>query len=79
VDDIKVAIKEIRKERLTTTWAHEFARNELVLHYSMSKTSCLNITKVYDYYEDDLNYYLVMECSNEADFFEEMLENVNIS
>jgi serine/threonine protein kinase len=77
--NIKVAIKEIRKERLLTPNHHDFARNELAIHYSLSNYSnCTNIVKVMDYFEDKNSYYMAMEYSKEHGYFEELLENVCI-
>ncbi len=74
----KVIIKELRKAKMVNNVMHEFARNELSIHYSLSNyTSNNNIVKVKDYFEDERAYYIVMECSPEPNFFEDILENVN--
>jgi serine/threonine protein kinase len=79
LNGLKVAIKETSKARLSTPIHHEFVKNELAIHYSLSKNcSCENITKVYDYFEDETKYYLIMEYSPEPDYFEDLLENVLI-
>ncbi len=70
----KVAIKELRKDRLNDESMHEMTKNEFSIHHFMSKISN-NIVKVKDYYEDEKAYYLVMEFSEEPDFFEDLLEN----
>ena len=75
-DDSKVAIKQIKKNRMDKSFFHEMARNELAVHYSLSNTKCNNIVKAKNYFEDDYSYYLVMECSPEPNFFEDMLETV---
>jgi serine/threonine protein kinase len=77
LDDSKVAIKQINKGRMERSFSHEMARNELAVHYSLSNnTNCNNIVKAKDYFEDEKAYYLVMECSPEPNYFEDMLENV---
>ena len=75
-DDSKVAIKQIKKNRMNKSFFHEMARNELAVHYSLSNTKCNNIVKAKNYFEDESSYFLVMECSPEPNFFEDMLENV---
>jgi serine/threonine-protein kinase Chk2 len=70
----KVAIKELRKGKLNEEYQHEMAKNELAIHFSLSSISN-NIVKVRDYFEDENAYYLIMEYSEEPDFFEDLLEN----
>ena len=77
-DYSKVAIKQIKKSRMDKNFFHEMARNELAVHYSLSDTKCNNIVKAKNYFEDDSSYFLVMECSPEPNFFEDMLENVKL-
>jgi serine/threonine protein kinase len=78
LNDIKIAVKEIEKDKLRTPLHHEYVRNELAIHYTLSNnTNCENIVKVYGYYEDESKYYLAMELSPEPDYFENLLENVN--
>jgi serine/threonine protein kinase len=75
----KVILKELKKSKLVTNYMHDFARNELAIHYSLSNfTKCDNIVRVKEYFEDDKAYYLVMECSPDPNFFEDLLENVII-
>lgn len=69
------ALKELKKEKFKNPFNNEFARSELIIHYSLSKLSS-NIVNVVDYYEDDKAYYLLMEYCEEANYFEEILENV---
>jgi serine/threonine protein kinase len=76
IENSKVAIKQIKKKRMDKSYLHEMARNELAVHYSLSRTKCNNIVNAKNYFEDDISYYLVMECSPEPNFFEDMLENV---
>jgi len=71
-----VAIKELRKDRLTKNFLAEFAKNELIIHYSLSKLSN-NIVNVIDYFEDEHSYKLAMELCDEPNYFEDILENVN--
>lgn len=53
----------------------EFAKNELIIHYSLSKLSN-NIVNVIDYFEDENSYRLAMEYCEEPNYFEDILENV---
>jgi serine/threonine protein kinase len=71
----KYAGKETLKSRLKSNFLHEFAKNEMALHYSLSKLS-KSIVKVEDYFEDDEKYLMVMEFSYEPNYFEDLLENV---
>ncbi len=74
----RVVIKEIKKNKLVASYMHEFAKNELALHYSLSNyTYCENIVKTIDYFENEMAYYLIMECSPEPNFLDELLETVN--
>ncbi len=69
------AIKEIRKEKLSKSYLHEFAKNEIAIHHSLSKLSN-NIVNVIEYFEDESNYTIAMEYCEEPNYFEEILENV---
>lgn len=69
-----VAIKEVRKEKLKSIFMQEMAKNELTIHSSISKI-CDNIVSVKDYFEDEKAYYLVMEYSEEPNYFEDLLDN----
>ncbi len=70
----KVAIKELKKEKLNESFKREMAMNEMVIHDSLSKLSN-NIVQINNYFEDEKAYYLIMEFSEDANYFEEMLEN----
>lgn len=70
----KVAIKELKKEKLKDDYMMQMIRNELSIHYFLSKVS-KNVVRVKDYAEDEKSYYLAMECSDEPNFFEDLLEN----
>ncbi len=70
-----VAIKELRKDRLTKNFLSEFAKNEMIIHYSLSKLSN-NIVNVIDYFEDENSFKLAMEYCEEPNYFEDILENV---
>lgn len=73
--DKLVAVKELRKDRLNKNFLNEFAKNELTIHYSLSKLSN-NIVDVIDYFEDEKDYILVLEYCEEPNYFEDILENV---
>lgn len=76
-EDKRIVIKELKKSRMIQSYMHEFARNELAIHYSLSNfTNNENIVKVKEYFEDDKNYYMIMEASPDPNFFEDLLENV---
>lgn len=69
------AIKEIKKEKLKKDYLHEFAKNELAIHYSLSKLSN-NIVDAIDYFDDENSYFLAMEYCEEPNYFPDILENV---
>lgn len=71
---IKVAIKELRKDRLKDQIMFGMVKTEFSIHSYLSKISA-NIVEVKDYYEDEKAFYLVMEFSEEPDYFEDLLEN----
>lgn len=73
----KVAIKELKKSKLTQSFQHCFATNEISLHYCLSRISD-NIAKAPNYYESSDAYYLVMELSEDPNYFEDLFENVYI-
>ena len=73
-----VAVKELKKEKFhNKEYLHDFAKNELLIHHSLWKKS-KNIVEVYDYFEDENSYVLLMEYCENATYFEDILENVNI-
>ena len=70
------AVKEIFKNKLRNNFVQEFAKNELCLHYSLSKLS-RSIVKIDNYYEDEERYTMVMEYSYDPEYFVDLLENVS--
>jgi len=72
------AIKEIKKSKLRDRLLHELAKSELSIHYSLSKKSN-NIVNVYDYYETESSYYMIMEYCPNPTYFRYQLENVIIT
>jgi len=73
-----VAVKELRKDRLNKNFLSDFAKNEMTIHYSLSKLSN-NIVNVIDYFEDENSYIMAMEYCDEPKYFEDILENVIIT
>jgi serine/threonine protein kinase len=71
----KVAVKKVRKDRLSKSYLHDFARNEMVIQQSLGRLSN-NIVKVPDYFEDDGAFTMIMEYSDDPCYFEDLLENV---
>lgn len=69
------ALKELRKAKLNENYQHEFARNEIIIHYSMSKLSDL-VVQVPHYFEDSDSYYFVLEYSHLHEYFDYLLEKV---
>jgi serine/threonine protein kinase len=76
-NNILYAIKEIKKGKLKDTFAYQLARNELSVHYSLSKKSNF-IANVPEYFENDNSFYMVMEYCNNPNYFQYRLENVYI-
>lgn len=75
-NNTKIAIKELRKSKLKgKLYLNEFAKNEMAIHYSLSRLSN-NIVKVPAYFENEESYLMVMEYSNQPNYFEDLLENV---
>lgn len=70
-----VAVKEIRKDKLTKSYMHEFAKNEIAIHHSLSKLSN-NIVNIIDYFEDETTYTIAMEYCQNPNYFQDILENV---
>jgi len=68
------AIKEIRKIKLREPLNHELARNELSIHYTLSKKSNY-IVEVPEYFENETAYIMVMEYCNSSNYFSYRLEN----
>ena len=72
---LKQKIEGKKKKLNSQYYKTEFARNELALHFNISKI-CKNVVKAYCYYETDDAFILVMEKSDDPNYFEDMLENV---
>jgi len=70
----KVAIKEVKKEKLKDNFIKEMAKNELIIHASMSQQS-YNVVKIHNYYEDEKAFKIAMEFCEEGNYFEDILEN----
>ena len=71
----KFAIKEIKKDKLYEPFQVQFARNEISIHHSHSKKSKF-IASVYEYYENDSSFFMVMEYCSNSNYFQHRLENV---
>jgi hypothetical protein len=72
----KYAAKKIYKNKLRSSFMHEFLKNEIAIQFSLSRLS-ENIVKVPEYFEDEERYIMLMEYSPFTDYFDDMLENVN--
>jgi hypothetical protein len=73
----KVAIKEIVKTKLSKDVYFEFICNELAVSKYLSSI-IHSVVRVYDYFEDDQSFIIVMELCDRPKFFEEMLEDVSL-
>lgn len=73
----KVAIKEIVKTKLGKDVYFEFICNELAVSKYLSNI-IHSVVRVYDYFEDEQSFIIVMELCDRPKFFEEMLEDVSI-
>jgi hypothetical protein len=71
----KYAAKKIYKNKLRSSYMHEFLKNEIAIQFSLSRLS-ENIVKVPEYFEDEERYIMLMEYSSFTDYFDDMLENV---
>ena len=74
---IKYAMKETLKSKIRDKYLLELAKNELSIHYSLSRQSNY-IVKVHDTYEDDNSFNMVMDLCENPEYFTNRLENVNI-
>ena len=74
-DNRKVAIKQVLKSRISNEHMTEFIRNEMAVHSFISKMSD-NIINLYEYYEDENSYSLILEYCNLPTYFENLLEDV---
>lgn len=72
----KVAIKEIVKTKLGKDVYFEFICNELAVSKYLSNV-IHSVVRVYDYFEDEMSFIIVMELCDRPKFFEEMLEDVS--
>lgn len=72
-----VAVKYIDKSKLSTFELKDMICNEFALTAKLSKY-IPEIIQVYEYYEDEESYSMVMEYCDRPNYFEEMLENVSI-
>lgn len=79
-EDIKtgeqVAIKETNKSKMGKDIYTELILNELAISKYLS-TRTNSVVHVYDYFEEDESYIIVMELCDRPNFFEELLENVS--
>ena len=76
-NESQYAVKEIKKSKLKEKYQYELAKNELSIHYSLSKKSNY-IVNVSDYFENENSFFLVMEYCNRPNYFQYRLENVKI-
>jgi len=72
-----VAIKETNKIKLGHDIYSELVINELAVSKYLSRITH-SVVHVYDYFEEDDSYVIVMELCDRPNFFEELLENVSI-
>ena len=76
-NDTQYAIKEIKKEKLKESFYFELAKNELSIHFSLSRKSNY-IVGVPEYYENDSSYFMIMDFCTYPNYFQYRLENVYI-
>lgn len=55
---------------------HEYARRECTIHSQLKHE---NVVELYDYTESDKEFVLLMEYCNDANYFQEKLEEVSSS
>ena len=68
--EIKVAIKSIKKDKVSET--HEELEN-------LKKIDHPYIVKLFEAFEDEKSYHLVMECCSDGDLFEKVNQNKRLS
>ncbi len=55
---------------------HEYARNECTIHSQLKHE---NVVELYDYTESDKEFVLLMEYCNNANYFQDKIEDVSSS
>lgn len=53
-----------------------YARSECIIHSQLKHE---NVVELYDYTENDKEFVLLMEYCNDANYFEEKIENVSFN
>ena len=72
----KRAVKTIHKKSLRTDEEKNMVFNEVAILRSLDHP---NIIKIHEYYQDELNYYIITEFCSGGELFERILSQGNIS
>lgn len=63
------------KDKLMSLAQHQYARNECTIHSQLHHE---NIVELYDYTESETEFVLLMEYCNDANYFQDKIEDVRI-
>ena len=67
--------KTIMKDKLMSATQHAYARSECTIHSQLKHE---NVVELYDYTESEREFVLFMEYCNDANYFQEKIEDVRI-
>lgn len=70
----KVIMKTIRKDKLFSEIQHDYAKRECTIHSQLKHE---NVVELYDYTESEKEFVLLMEYCNDANYFQDKLEDVS--
>ncbi|CAG9330886.1 unnamed protein product [Blepharisma stoltei] len=72
----KRAVKTVHKKKIRNESEREMIYNEVNL---LSKLDHPNILKIYEFYHDDKNYYIITEFCSGGELFEKIIQDGNLS
>ncbi len=61
------------KDKLMSLTQHQYARNECTIHSQLHHE---NVVELYDYTESESEFVLLMEYCNDANYFQDKIEDV---
>jgi len=62
------------KDKLVSETQHQYARRECTIHSQLKHE---NIVELYDYTESEKEFVLLMEYCNDANYFQDKIEDVS--
>jgi calcium/calmodulin-dependent protein kinase I len=70
----RVIRKTIMKDKLVSETQHKYARQECSIHSQLKHE---NVVELYDYTESEREFVLLMEYCNDANYFQDKIEDVS--